>query len=53
MVKTEADYGDNNVNAGPLKELKEICIDRFSGNDLLATTFFLTHAHCGTVVTIQ
>jgi len=41
------EYGENNVNVGPLKDIPEICVDHFYGDDLKSSVFFLTHAHTG------
>ncbi|CAG7830637.1 unnamed protein product [Allacma fusca] len=47
------DWGKNNVNAGPLPEMKEICIDHFVGKDLDSTAFFLSHAHTDHTVGLE
>lgn len=42
-------YGENNINTGPLKEIPEICVDHFVGDDLNSSVFLLSHAHTGCV----
>lgn len=46
-ITVRTHYGENNINAGPLKELPEVCVDHFHGNSLKSTAFFLSHAHTG------
>lgn len=46
-------YGENNINTGPLKEIPEICIDHFFGNDLDSSVFLLSHAHTGKRTNIE
>ncbi|CAL8138248.1 unnamed protein product [Orchesella dallaii] len=46
-------YGENNINTGPLKEIPEICVDHFFGDDLNSSVFFLSHSHTDHLVGLE
>ncbi|ODM97014.1 Protein artemis [Orchesella cincta] len=46
-------YGENNINTGPLKQIPEICVDHFFGDDLNSSVFFLSHAHTDHLVGLE